>query len=103
MPTFVEKAALFPGALFIVGADTLVRIGHCRYYGHDSAAVDAAMKQIAQHGCRFLVFGRLIDGQFGSFADLELPDSLRKLCDEVPADAFRDDISSTELRRRMME
>jgi hypothetical protein len=99
-PTFVEKAALFPGASFIVGADTLVRIGQCRYYGHNPAAVDAVMKQIAQHGCRFLVFGRLIDGHFGSLVDLELPDSLRKLCDEVPAAAFREDISSTQLRQQ---
>jgi hypothetical protein len=102
-PTFVEKAALFPGASFIVGADTLARIGHCRYYGHDPAAVDAAMQQIAQHGCRFLVFGRLVNSQFGSLADLELPTSLRKMCDEVPASQFREDISSTELRKRKNE
>lgn len=98
-PTFDEKSRLFPGATFIAGADTLVRIGQCRYYGNDSAAAEAAFARIAQRGCRFLVFGRLVDGKFETLADLPLPDSLRKLCDEVPADVFREDVSSTELRK----
>jgi hypothetical protein len=98
-PTFEEKSRLFPGATFIVGADTLVRIGEPRYYGNDSAAMEAAVQQIAERGCRFLVFGRLVDGKFQSLADLPLPESLRKLCDEVPPTLFREDISSTELRK----
>ncbi len=99
-PTFEEKSRLFPGATFIVGADTLLRIGQPRYYGNDAAAMEAAIQRIAQRGCRFLVFGRLADGKFQSLADLPLPDSLRRLCDEVPASEFREDISSTELRRK---
>jgi len=96
--TFAEKSELFPGATFIVGADTLARIGHCRYYGHDPAAAEAAIARIAQNGCRFLVFGRVVDGGFRSLDDLNLPASLRQLCDEIPCNEFREDISSTDLR-----
>jgi nicotinic acid mononucleotide adenylyltransferase/nicotinamide mononucleotide (NMN) deamidase PncC len=96
-PTFVEKAKLFPTATFIVGADTIDRIGRPQYY--PGGSVDAAMEQIAKQGCRFLVFGRARDGKFETLADLSLPDSLRTLCDEVPEAKFRKDISSTELRR----
>jgi hypothetical protein len=101
--TFEEKSALFPGSIFIVGADTIVRIGQPRYYGNDPAAMEAAMEKIAQRGCRFLVFGRLVDQEFQSCAALPIPDSLRKLCDEVPGELFRHDISSTQLRRGVFE
>jgi len=98
-PTFEQKSALFPGAVFIVGADTIVRIGQPRYYGNDPVAANAAIEQIGKRGCRFLVFGRLVGNEFQSCAGLPLPDSLRKLCDEVPAIDFRHDVSSTELRK----
>lgn len=107
-PTFAEKAELFPGATFIVGADTISRIAEPRYYGGDERARDAAVEQIARRGCRFLVFGRLVpvaDGsatgagpEFLTLGHLALPPALNALCREVPADAFREDISSTELR-----
>ena len=31
-PTFVSKARLFPGVMFVVGVDTITRIGDSRYY-----------------------------------------------------------------------
>jgi nicotinic acid mononucleotide adenylyltransferase len=98
-PTFDEKSRLFPGATFIVGADTLLRIAQCKYYHHNAATAEAAFARIAGRGCRFLVFGRANEGKFETLSDLELPDSLRKLCDEVPASEFREDVSSTEMRR----
>src|SRR5207245_1087635 len=55
--TFVEKAALFPGCTFVVGADTIARIAEAKYYGHDGQARDRAIAAIAAAGCRFLVFG----------------------------------------------
>jgi hypothetical protein len=102
-PTFVEKSRLFPGAIFIVGADTVTRIGDPRYYGDDVARRDAALAAIAVAGCRFLVFGRKVGEQFETLADVTLPPALAALCDGVPADAFRDDVSSTELRRAAEE
>jgi len=97
--TFREKAELFPGATFVVGVDTLIRIAEPRYYGGDAASRDEAIAEIARRGCRFLVFGREINGRFTTLGDLNLPAELRSLCEEVPAEEFREDVSSTELRK----
>jgi hypothetical protein len=97
--TFVEKSRLFPGATFIVGTDTLRRIADPRYYADDRAACQAALERIAQRGCRFLVFGRNPGTGFVRLSDLTLPDVLRAICREVPAETFREDVSSTEIRR----
>jgi nicotinic acid mononucleotide adenylyltransferase/nicotinamide mononucleotide (NMN) deamidase PncC len=98
--TFAEKAMLLPGAVFIVGADTLDRIGAARYYGGNVERRDAAVAAIADHDCHFLVFGRKTHGEFRTLAQLvDLPTPLRKLCNEIPASEFRDDVSSTELRQ----
>lgn len=99
-PTFLEKARQFPGATFVLGTDTLRRIADPRYYGGDPAACQRAIEQIVAQGCRFLVFGRADGERFVSLADLGLPEALRAACQEVPADVFRDDTSSTELRRQ---
>ncbi len=96
--TFVEKAQIEPGCIFVVGADTLERIGNPVYYGDNRARRDAAIAAIAEAGCRFLVFGRSTGAQFYSLSDYNLPAALRALCDEVPEAEFREDVSSTELR-----
>jgi nicotinic acid mononucleotide adenylyltransferase/nicotinamide mononucleotide (NMN) deamidase PncC len=96
--TFEEKSGLVPGATFVVGADTLRRIADPRYY-HGPSHRDAALQRIVERGCRFLVFGRGDAGQFFALDDLELPAILRAVCIEVPAEEFRHDIASRELRR----
>jgi hypothetical protein len=96
---FTEKAAIFPAATFVVGADTIARVGDPRYYDGDANQRDQAIASIAHAGCRFLVFGRVHDTVFQSLDDLAIPPALRAICDAVPADRFRQDISSTELRR----
>ncbi len=98
-PTFVEKSQIFPGATFVVGADTIVRIAEAKYY-RDARARDAALEQLAAVGCRFLVFSRCQDGIYPSLRELGLPDALRRICDEISGDTFRMDISSTALRRQ---
>jgi hypothetical protein len=98
-PTFVEKAKLFPGATFIVGTDTVRRIAEPRYYGDDETVCRAALGRIAARGCHFLVFGRSLGTGFVSLHQIELPEPLRSICREVPAEQFREDISSTEFRR----
>lgn len=98
-PTFVEKARLFPGATFLVGYDTIVRIGEARYYAGSDSGRDDAIQELSQLGCRFIVFGRRGEEGFRSLKDAALPPELRALCDEVPEQDFRADISSTELRR----
>ena len=96
-PTFREKAALFPSACFIVGADTILRIDNDRYYASPNDR-KAAIDYLASQNCRFLVFGRMIDRSFNTLGDLNLSPHLRQLCDEVTASEFREDISSSDLR-----
>jgi nicotinamide mononucleotide (NMN) deamidase PncC len=96
--TFEAKSQLAAGATFVVGADTLRRIADPRYYGGDSAACHRAIAAIAARSCRFLVFGRRDGDRFVGLSDLDLPSSLASLCDEVPADEFHEDVSSTEIR-----
>jgi nicotinamide mononucleotide (NMN) deamidase PncC len=99
--TFVEKSRLFPRVTFLVGADTIERIAAVRFYGDDPRALDQAMKTLDDQGCNFLVFGRSHDGGFRTLGEMVLPPALAKLCRGVPATLFRDDISSTALRRRL--
>ncbi len=96
-PTFIEKARLFPGVVFVVGADTAARILSPRYYR--DANLDAALSEVRAHGCRFLVAGRIdVNGTFLNLDDLPLPAAHRDLFDAIPADVFRMDLSSTQLR-----
>jgi hypothetical protein len=95
---FVEKAELAPGCTFVVGVDTIVRIGDSKYYRGGDAERDAAIAAIAAAGCRFLVFGRSLQGNFHSLSDLAISTELHHLCEELPESEFREDVSSTELR-----
>ncbi len=97
---FVEKSALFPGVTFVVGTDTLRRIADARFYGGDPGACRSAIEEIASRGCRFLVFGRDTGEGFVTLGDLDLPEPFQSLCREVPADQFREGVSSTEIRKR---
>ena len=97
--TFVEKVALFPGAPFLVGADTFVRLGHPRYSGGSTTAAAEAVRRIATASGGLIVFGRLRDGVFTDPAQLLAPPALRAIARFVTEEEFRDDVSSTLLRR----
>lgn len=101
-PTFVAKSGLFPDATFVVGADTIVRIADPKYYGGSVANRDAVLQTLRDNGARFLVFGRLLSDsrEFRTLDQLALPPALLALCSAVPATEFREDVSSTELRRK---
>jgi len=96
--TFAEKAAIFPGATFVVGVDTLARIGDPKYYGGIPERVERAIGTLDQRHCRFLVFGRQLGGTFRTLEDLALPPRLRDLCRQVPEREFHSDLSSTKIR-----
>jgi len=98
--TFADKARLFPNSTFVVGFDTARRLLEPRFYGDSDARMQAALDQLRQQGCRFLVAGRCIDGVFHTIKDLAVPPRWRGLFLELPESAFREDVSSTELRRR---
>jgi nicotinic acid mononucleotide adenylyltransferase/nicotinamide mononucleotide (NMN) deamidase PncC len=99
-PTFAEKAELFPGAVFIIGADTAERVVQPRFYGGDEAGLARALDLFRARGCRFLVAGRLgAGGTFVALDDLAIPVAYRDLFSAIPAADFRVDLSSTELRK----
>jgi nicotinamide mononucleotide (NMN) deamidase PncC len=97
--TFHDKSRLFPGATFVVGIDTLRRIADPRYYGNDGGAMMQSIERIIARGCRFLVFGRAAASSLIRLLDLDLPDVLRRACREIPPETFREDVSSTALRK----
>ena len=71
-PTFVGKAQVFPGAKFVVGFDTAIRITQPRYYGHSKKQMRHDLNTMYDNGCRFLVAGRT--DKTGRFQDAgELP------------------------------
>lgn len=98
-PTFAEKADALPGVTFVVGVDTAERIVQPKYYGDSAEKTTAALRKIRERGCRFLVAGRVEEGKFRTLRDISVPAEFADLFSEIPAEAFRVDVSSTELRR----
>jgi hypothetical protein len=98
---FVQKAKLFPGAVFVVGADTALRVVQSRYYDNDSARMLAALDLLQQLGCHFLVACRSrAAGRCLGMDDVPVPADYRALFTEIPLDRFRFDGSSTDMRAR---
>ena len=99
--TFLEKARLMPGATFVVGYDTAVRLFDDRFYEDtsDGSPTIAAMTELRDLGSSFIVGGRH-DAQenFKTVRDLDIPAGLRTLLVEIPEEMFSDPISSTQLR-----
>jgi hypothetical protein len=99
--TFVEKARLFPGAVFAVGADTAVRILAPRYYAEGGGGLAEAMAELRRCGCRFVVACRAgAGGSCVGLEDLPVLAAYRDLFTAIPRDEFRLDLSSTELRKQ---
>jgi hypothetical protein len=99
--TFEQKAALFPGAAFVLGYDTAVRVVDPRYYGGDEAR-DAALQRLLDAGCRLVVGGRLDEG--GAFRVWEggvVSEEFASLFIALAESDFRADVSSRALRGGM--
>jgi len=108
---FSEKAALYPGSVFVLGVDTAARVLSPRFY-RDERELDAALAALRAHDCRFLVAGRRSDalrgvpdgatpeGDFMTLADLDVPARHADLFEALPERAFRADVSSSALRAR---
>ncbi len=98
-PRFDGKAALLPGCTFVIGWDTAARLFVPRYYGDDERNMLAAMSEIRNRGCNFLVAGRVVDGEFRSLEELQVPSGFSDMLTAIPESDFRQDLSSTELRQ----
>jgi len=98
-PLFIDKAELFQGTTFVVGADTIKRFADLRFYHENVHNLHDMLRTIAFCNCRFLVFARKSKTGLESLETLEIPDMLRSLCDDVPPSVFTMEISSSDLRR----
>src|SRR3989440_5355815 len=100
-PTFVEKARLFPGTTFVVGADTAERLFGSKYYGGDEDRMHMALEEIANSGSSFLVAVRLdAAGRVRALNDIPVPRRYADLFSEIPEHHFRVDTSSSQIRAR---
>ncbi len=107
-PTFLEKSRIMPGASFVIGYDTAVRLFDDRYYpayqreadpDNTGSATLAAMSEIRRNDCKFIVAGRVTDDGFKTVQDLDVPDGYRPMLRGIPVEVFREDISSSQIRR----
>ena len=101
-PLFSQKAALFPGATFVVGHDTAIRLLMPKYYGGEVEML-RAFEDIRNLGCSFVVAGRAATSDEGgktflTLADVDVPERIRDVFEALPG--FRNDVSSTEIRER---
>ena len=100
-PTFLEKSRLFPGATFVVGADTAERLFGPKYYGDDEGRMHLALEEIAASGASFLVAVRLdAAGRVRALGDIAVPSRYADLFSEIPEHRFRVDTSSSAIRAR---
>jgi proteasome lid subunit RPN8/RPN11 len=98
-PGMIAKSALFPGATFVVGMDTAVRVLDIKYYRQSFEYMLECLQLIRSRGCRFLVGGRTDAlGQFQTGQQLEIPPGFDDLFIHLPEEQFRVDISSSQLR-----
>jgi nicotinic acid mononucleotide adenylyltransferase len=97
-PTFVEKSRLLLAVTFVVGADTAERLVAARYYG-DERRMNAALEEMADRGCRFLVAVRIDGaGRVRTLADAAIPPKFSELFTAIPESRFRIDASSSAIR-----
>jgi hypothetical protein len=96
--TFERKAALFPGAAFVLGWDTAVRVMDPRYYGGEPQR-KAALRKLVDTGTRLVVGGRLDErGQFRVWDQRAAPAEFAELFVALVEADFRVDVSSRALR-----
>ena len=100
-PTFAQKAQLVPQSVFVVGVDTARRIVDPKFYDDSNSKMIAALEEIRDHGCRFLVAVRVERSRLNQLSDLKLPRDFENLFEPVAESEFREDISSTEIRNRL--
>ncbi len=94
---FSEKAEMFPNSVFIIGADTLLRVFDEKFYKNYKDMMEH-IERFNDHNINFLVFGRKVNKKFISLKKINIPEIIRDRCTGIDENTFRDDISSTTIR-----
>ena len=97
--TFCEKAKLAPGCAFAIGYDTLERLIAPRYYNGGEPGMLSALLEMRNAGCRIAIGGRTTPAGFKTLRDAAIPQPLADMFAEIPETAFREDVSSSGIRR----
>lgn len=93
-PSFLEKSNCFPGAQFIVGFDTLQRIGDLKY-----GNVEEVLDVFEKNGTKFLLVHRIVNGK-STEGDLgKIHPGLLKFTNIV-SDIELSALASSDLRRK---
>jgi hypothetical protein len=96
--TFELKAELFPGAAFVLGWDTAVRVIDPNYYGGERGR-ERALRRLLDAGCRLVVGGRQdAAGTFRVWDGSGLAGEFAPLFVALSEADFRVDLSSRALR-----
>ena len=95
---FTDKAELFPNSVFIIGADTLTRMLDEKFYLNRQDMLNQ-LDLFNSHNINFLVFGRKIKNSFISLESVSIPEHIAKRFSGFGEEIFRDDISSTLIRK----
>jgi hypothetical protein len=96
---------------FVIGTDTMVRILNPKYYGNSEENMLEAVREMGRAGVHFVVGGRLEqrpDCDSTKFVSGEdelklMPKDVRQMFTLVMEEAFRVDVSSSEIRKRIQE
>jgi len=107
---FTQKANLLNNCVFVIGADTAIRLVDKKYYDNDEHCMILALEQFERNGCSFVVAGRFNEkGDDKRFIDAtevlntKIPVVFKHMFIPLKEAAFRNDISSTQLRQQMQQ
>lgn len=96
-PRFLEKAAIFPKSTFLMGYDTACRLLDPTYCV--PVPLEEQLSQFNKLGIRFLIAGRLDGEKFLTLKSLSIPTGFEHLFSEICEKKFREDVSSSEIRK----
>ncbi|KAE8672982.1 hypothetical protein F3Y22_tig00111832pilonHSYRG00071 [Hibiscus syriacus] len=82
-----------PPFVFVIGADTVARLINPKYYDGSYHRMIETLSGCKRTGCIFIVAGRNV------LEDFDVPEVLKDMFVPMPAERFRMDVSSTEIRK----
>ena len=81
----------------LIGVDVVYGLQDLRYYGGDRARRREMFQTLVDHGTRFLVAGRAVEGVYETLGDVPVPGNVAHLFAPLGG---RVDVSSTQLRNQ---
>jgi nicotinamide mononucleotide (NMN) deamidase PncC len=103
-PMYLDKARAFPGMPILLGADAMVRMLDPKW----GVEVPALIDELYKLGTHFYINGRTVDGKFTVNSDIireydiDYPDVWKKMMQIFHPLSGRWDLSSTEIRNKVL-